>query len=130
VWPGDVLDFLKEKKAESIALFEKAKPTQQAKSSIKEEQKNQSTTPTLSRDEQKEIEKNKKRLQTLIQKSEKEIESLENKIKEMDVVLAELDYTHQEKANKTLAEYDDLKKKLEEVMQQWENASEELSALS
>ncbi|MBL0314301.1 MAG: ABC-F family ATP-binding cassette domain-containing protein [Flavobacteriales bacterium] len=129
-WPGDVLDFLKEKKAESIALFEKVKAEAPAKNVVKEQPKQNDQTPALSRDEQKEIEKNKKRLQTTIQKSEKEIETLESQIKEMDVVLASLDYSNQEQANQTLSKYEALKKKLEEVMQQWESASEEFSALS
>lgn len=129
-WPGDVLDFLKEKKAESIALFEKVKAEAPVKNVVKEQPKQNDQAPALSRDEQKEIEKNKKRLQTTIQKCEKEIESLESQIKEMDVVLASLDYSNQEQANQTLAKYEALKKKLEEVMQQWESASEEFSALS
>jgi ATP-binding cassette subfamily F protein 3 len=129
-WPGDVLDFLKEKKAESIALFEKVKAEAPVKNVVKEQPKQNDQAPALSRDEQKEIEKNKKRLQTTIQKSEKEIETLESQIKEMDVVLASLDYSNQEQANQTLAKYEALKKKLEEVMQQWESASEEFSALS
>lgn len=129
-WEGDVLDFLKEKKAETIALFEKAKSEAPAKVVAKEQPKQSDQMPTLSRDEQKEIEKNKKRLQSTIQKCEKEIETLETQIKAMDIVLADLDYSNQNEANKKLVEYESLKKKLEDVMNLWESTSEELTAIS
>jgi ATP-binding cassette subfamily F protein 3 len=129
VWPGDVLDFLKEKKAESIALFEKAKTESAPKPISKEPVKLQNEVAQLHREEQKELEKNKKRLQTSIQKFEKEIESLESKISEMDGVLATLDYSNKTHSEKILAEYDAHKRKLDEVMGQWEAASDELSKL-
>jgi len=125
LWEGDVLDFLKEKKAESIRLFEKAKPAeipQQKKIEVEKMTENVSSNP-------KDVEKQKKKLQSQLQKFEKEIEQLEAEIREMDAVIANLDYSKQEEATETLNKYNALKSKLDEVMSGWERAGNELSAL-
>jgi len=135
LWEGDVLDFLKEKKAESIRLFEKAKPAeipQQKKIEVEKMTENVSSNP-------KDVEKQKKKLQSQLQKFEKEIEQLEAEISEMDAIIANLDYSKQEEANldyskqeeatETLNKYNALKSKLDEVMSGWEQAGNELSAL-
>jgi len=125
LWEGDVLDFLKEKKAESIRLFEKAKPAeipQQKKIEVEKMTENVSSNP-------KDVEKQKKKLQSQLQKFEKEIEQLEAEISEMDAIIANLDYSKQEEATETLNKYNALKSKLDEVMSGWEQAGNELSAL-
>jgi len=89
-------------------------------------------TPTnseLDREQQKELKKQKNALSNKINFAEKEIERLEAKIAEMDVVMADLDYTDEAKAQKILADYAQLKSQLDEQMQAWEAASEELMGL-
>jgi ATP-binding cassette subfamily F protein 3 len=56
-----------------------------------------------------------------IKRIEKEISDLESKIEEMNIILAELDYSDESKANSILTEYETLKLNLEEKMQIWEN---------
>jgi ATP-binding cassette subfamily F protein 3 len=128
IWEGDVLDFLKEKKAESIAEFErnkvatKATKTEQSVGSAPVVEKVLESAPevTLSRDELKELEKQKKKQQQAIQKVEKDISDKEVEIAKMDEVIAKLDYTDQEKSNKILADYAILKKQLDELFAKWE----------
>ncbi len=128
IWEGDVLDFLKEKKAESIAEFErnkvvtKAAKTEQSVGPVPVVEKVLETAPeaTLSRDELKELEKQKKKQQQAIQKVEKDISDKEAEIAKMDEVIAQLDYTDQEKSNKILADYAILKKQLDELFAKWE----------
>jgi ATP-binding cassette subfamily F protein 3 len=124
IWPGDVLDFLKEKKAESIAMFEKAKPLVQEKKPVVEVQ---SSEPQPSREELKEREKQKKKLESQLQKCEREIERLEAAIAAMDAEIAELDYTDADASKKKLDAYAVLKSELDKVMQQWEETGNELS---
>ncbi len=124
IWPGDVLDFLKEKKAESIAMFEKAKPIVQEKKPIVEVR---SSEPQPSREELKEREKQKKKLESQLQKCEREIERLEAAIAAMDIEIADLDYTDADASKKKLDAYAVLKSELDKVMQQWEETGNELS---
>ncbi|MFM9004905.1 MAG: ATP-binding cassette domain-containing protein, partial [Flavobacteriales bacterium] len=123
VWPGDVLDFLKEKKAESIAMFEKNKQAPEVKQAVKSEPE----AALLSRDEQREREKLKKKLDTQLQKCEKEIARLESEIAAMDVEIANLDYTDADSSSKKLEAYASLKSQLDAVMLQWEETGNELS---
>jgi ATP-binding cassette subfamily F protein 3 len=128
IWEGDVLDFLKEKKAESIAEFErnkvvtKAAKTEQSVGPAPVVEKIVESAPeaALSRDELKELEKQKKKQQQAIQKVEKDISDKEAEIAKMDEVIAQLDYTDQEKSNKILADYAILKKQLDELFAKWE----------
>ena len=124
MWQGDVLDFLKEKKAESIALFEKVKPVVQEKKAVPTAQPDDLV---LSREEQKEREKHKKKLESQLQKCEREIERLEGAIAAMDIEIAQLDYTDAAASKKKLDTYASLKADLEAVMLQWEETGTFLS---
>lgn len=127
IWPGDVLDFLKEKKAASIALFEKSKPVNQpAKQQIVLEKE----VAIVSKEDAREIEKQKKKLQQQIQKMEREIELLEAEIGLMDGVMASLDYSKKEESDAQINKYTGLKSKLDEVMELWEKVGAELSSLN
>ena len=125
VWEGNVLDFLKEKRAASIAQFEKAVKKKAEPVIVPNE-----SSVSFSRDEEKEREKLRKKLRSSIEKSEKDIQRLEQEIKAMDNVLANLDYSDKVKSDAELAKYEALKKQLEDTMQQWEIQSEELEALA
>jgi ATP-binding cassette subfamily F protein 3 len=124
MWEGDVLDFLKEKKAESIALFEKAKPAvvEKKPADVAEIPGNQP-----SRDELREREKQKKKLETQLQKCERDIERLEASIAAMNIEIAELDYTDTDTSKKKLDAYAALKSELDAVMKQWEETGTLLS---
>jgi ATP-binding cassette subfamily F protein 3 len=115
---------LKEKKAESIALFEKVKPVVQEKKAVPTTQPDDLV---LSREEQKEREKQKKKLESQLQKCEREIERLERAIAAMDIEIAQLDYTDAAASKKKLDAYAPLKAELEAVMLQWEETGTILS---
>lgn len=131
VWEGDVLDFLKEKKAESIAEFERFKQEKKSEDRRVEEKKaeiveikpQESNEPVLSREELKEQEKRAKKLQNQLQKIEKDIEQKEAELKTLEDQVAQLDYTDQEKANVTLGKYEEVKKQLDELFVKWEEMS-------
>jgi len=126
-WEGDVLDFLKEKKAESIRLFEKNKQIEKKKDfEIQSAAKPDDSTSINPKD----IEKLKKKLQNQLQKLEKDIEQFEEEVSKMDQEVANLDYSNQEEANETLSKYNTLKAKLDEVMLEWEQTGSELNALN
>jgi ATP-binding cassette subfamily F protein 3 len=123
MWPGDVLDFLKEKKAETIAMFEKNKQTVAAKPL----QPAAVVVETLSRDEVREREKQKKKLESQLQKCEREIERIEKELATMNEEIAQLDYTDADASKKKLDAYAALKSELDTVMQQWEETGTLLS---
>jgi ATP-binding cassette subfamily F protein 3 len=128
-WEGDVLDFLKEKKAESIRLFEKNKVEEKKKVEAAKVLETTATASVSNAVNSKETEKQKKKLQNQLQKLEREIESFESKIAEMDEVVANLDYSKADEANATLAQYNSLKQKLDETMKEWENVGSEIDAI-
>jgi ATP-binding cassette subfamily F protein 3 len=115
MWPGDVLDFLKEKKAESIAMFEKNKQNVASKpAAVVAEQS------TISRDDLREREKQKKKLETQLQKLEREIERLETELAKLDKEIAALDYSDANASKNKLDAYAALKSELDSIMKQWE----------
>jgi ATP-binding cassette, subfamily F, member 3 len=136
IWPGDVQDFLNEKRAESIAQFELVKSRdRQAKeqAQIKAGQPQAlAAAPVvvvsqLSRDEIKELEKQKKKLQTQLEKCEKDIEVTEAEIKKLDEVMANLDYSDSSKSGLQLENYAKTKAQLDTLFQKWEQLGVEIS---
>jgi ATP-binding cassette subfamily F protein 3 len=87
------------------------------------------TKPVLSFEEQKEAKKKKTQLQNQLKKSEEEIANLESKIAEMDLIIADLDYSDDQKSTKTLQDYAELKTKLDAVMLVWEETVEALETV-
>lgn len=118
---GDIYEFLKTKKANSIAEFERI--SQKKVSGKKENESKQDYR------ERKDQDKEKKRLANLLSKTEREISDLENEVAVMDKEMASLDYSDPEKSEKKLAQYAELKNKLEEKMAVWEKCGEEMEAL-
>lgn len=122
-----VKDFLKRKMEmmqldSSVSLkAEKAKKAEPLK-----EEKEELPVTELSYEEKKELKRLKNKFQNQVTRSEGRISELEEEIEKMDVVLAELDYTNEALAANTLAEYDKLKKDLDEQMLLWEEGTEKL----
>jgi ATP-binding cassette subfamily F protein 3 len=114
-WKGDVIDFLKEKKAESIAMYERE---QVVKKAVVETAK--TTQPVT-----KEDEKEKKRKAQLIQKLEKQIQELEKEIADMESGMASLDYTNVEKVQEVVGAFDAKKQQLNDKFLEWEAMSSE-----
>ena len=80
----------------------------------------------LSYEDKKELKRLKNKFQNQVSKSEDRISELEEEIGKMDVVLVDLDYNNEALATKTLAEYEKLKKDLDEQMALWEEGTEQL----
>ncbi|MEY3397615.1 MAG: hypothetical protein RL220_209 [Bacteroidota bacterium] len=123
-WHGDVLDFLKEKKAESIALFE-----QQSKAVKAEKQSRLDAQISDNGRDRKEREKLLKKLQSQFDKLERGIGEMESRIATMDVEMASLDYSDASRSSSKLAEYADAKSKLDEMIAEWTRVGEEMDAL-
>ncbi|MBI1836430.1 MAG: ABC-F family ATP-binding cassette domain-containing protein [Flavobacteriia bacterium] len=87
------------------------------------------TKQTLSFEEQKEIKRKKNQYNNQVKKAEENIAIYEKKIKELDEIIANLDYSDEAKSNAILTEYEIIKKKLDEEMINWETATEELMTL-
>jgi ATP-binding cassette, subfamily F, member 3 len=83
----------------------------------------------LSYEEAKEQKRLKTQLNNQLSKAEKAIEEYEAKLKEMDIVIANLDYSDEVNAAKVLSDYDSIKKLLDAEMEKWEKTTEELFAL-
>ncbi|MFN8777001.1 MAG: ABC-F family ATP-binding cassette domain-containing protein [Flavobacteriales bacterium] len=127
VWPGGVKDFLREKKAESIAAFEankKGMPDARPKA-VEVPKDHASSASTLSREEQKEIEKQRKKREQQVQKLETEIARAEQEIKRLDGVIAALDYSDTEKSQAELHRYAEAKSQLDALYAQWSEMAEE-----
>lgn len=120
-----VKEFLK-RKMEMMQQSVSDTKAESVKSSSKIEIKEDKIEVELSYDEKKEIKRLKNKFQNQVNKSEERISELEEEIGKMDVVLAELDYNNEELANKTLAQYEKLKKELDEQMILWEEGTEKL----
>lgn len=119
IWQGDVLDFLKEKKAESIAAFERARVEKKA---VQEELKvkpNEHSVPEMTREQQKEIEKQQKKLQGQQQKLEQEISKKEEELKKLEAEVAALDYSDVSHSGKVLEAYAKVKSELEGLYEKW-----------
>jgi ATP-binding cassette subfamily F protein 3 len=99
---------------------------QQKEAAKAEAQIQAETKPVLSFEEQKEAKKKKTQLQNQLKKSEEEIANLESKIAEMDLIIADLDYSDEQKSTKILQDYAELKTKLDAVMLVWEETLEAL----
>ncbi|NNK80152.1 MAG: ATP-binding cassette domain-containing protein [Flavobacteriales bacterium] len=130
---GDIYDFLKEKRAESIAEFEQKKktgPSQKPKVKTQSIKGNQSVKPEkLSYEERKSKDKELRKLKNKVERTEKEIEQTEESIEKMNETLATLDYSDADAAQEQLDEYNGLKSHLDWLVGEWENAENRLAQL-
>ena len=83
----------------------------------------------LSYEEQKELKRRRNKYKNQVNRSEQAIVKLEARIKELDVIIANLDYSDEDASNKVLADYESQKKELDEQMEIWETGTEGLIEL-
>ncbi|RIJ48265.1 ABC transporter ATP-binding protein [Maribellus luteus] len=118
---GGIFEFLYRKKMESLKELEVKNNNSRANNSVqKEKGKNE-----LSFEEQKEISRNISRFEKQVQETEQKISDLEARVEDMDKLLSS---STQIDDHSLFDKYEELKKKLEEMMHEWENANEELEA--
>lgn len=120
---GDIKAFLNARRAQSIAAYE-ADVKKEKASTEKSESANK-----LSYAERKEHEKRKRKLKNLVSKREQQIEETEQVIATLDEQILNLDYSDKEKTETVLGSYQEKKKELDKLVEEWEAAEEELSAL-
>jgi ATP-binding cassette subfamily F protein 3 len=123
IWPGDVMEFLREKKAASIALFEqnKVKKTEVAANKV---------VPAASQEkDSKELEKQKKRIENQIRKCEDDIAKFEGQLAQLQIQISEMDHSNVAKSQEISQQYNLVKTELDAAMQRWEELSEELTSL-
>ena len=127
-----VQEYLKRKSAQNASLtIEKKTKKKAAKKKIDSSQveEDKPKKENLNYNQQKELKREKNRLKNKISNSESKIETLEKEIKKLDEILAELDYSDEANANRQLKKYEEVKSTLDETMQEWEEATNELSVL-
>ena len=122
-----VQEYLKRKSAELNGEGDKnlKNPAQVHKKKVNA-QKEEPKKPTLSYEAQKEEKRKLNKLKNTISKAETKIDKLEAELKELDTVIAQLDYSDENYANQQLASYESLKKELDQTMNTWEEATNEL----
>lgn len=105
-----------------------SKSTPKVKEIVKEVEP-EKTKSTLSYEEQKEQKRLKNQLNSRIRKAEEEIELLEKEIHLLQQEVELMDYSDEEKSGQTLEKFASRKARLDEVMDEWELATEELLAV-
>ncbi|MFM7618977.1 MAG: ABC-F family ATP-binding cassette domain-containing protein, partial [Bacteroidota bacterium] len=110
IYPGTVKEFLKEKKAASIRLYEQNKIENQAKKEIKKKDANAEVVVKIDKQKEKDLRK----IETSIEKEEENLKRLEEE-------LAKTDFAQQDAYRVLNEEYEASKKRLSALMQEWEN---------
>jgi ATP-binding cassette subfamily F protein 3 len=119
VWTGDVLDFLKEKKAENIAVYEQQQKESKKKSA---EASMDAVIPVTV----KEDVKDRKKLEQQLSKLEKKIEELEKEVSAIEADMATLDYSDVASVKKVTDQHQEKKDALTKVYAEWEGITEQL----
>ncbi len=124
---GDIFDFLQDKKAASIAEFERSsgkakKPEIQPNVLVEEK-------AAISIRDKREIDKERKRLKHRSSKLEQDIAAAEARIATMDNDIETMDYSDKEKSGKLLVFYASEKDLLEKLMEEWTGIEDELNKL-
>ncbi len=116
---GDVNAFLEKRALQNMREVEMR--TQKSK---------QATPPPTSASGKRQVDhKERKRIQRNVQNAEKKIEKLEKKIEEMDLLMADNSFYQRTDADAQIAKYQALKKDLDQAMEDWEKATEELDQI-
>lgn len=119
---GDIQEFLKEKRADSIAAFEGVKAKEKA--AAKENSDHQ-----ISYKERKALDKERRKIKNRVSKLETQISEKETSLEELNEVIASLDYSDKEKTEKTLGKFQETKAELEKLIEDWEAAVERAEEL-
>jgi ATP-binding cassette subfamily F protein 3 len=119
---GDIQEFLKEKRALSIAAYE-------ADVKKKVEIKEEASSNKRSYEERKEFERQKRKLTNAVGKHERSIELLESELAQLQEKIASLDYSDQAAADKVLNLFQEKKKALDASMSAWEDSTLQLEEL-
>jgi ATP-binding cassette subfamily F protein 3 len=119
---GDIYDFLKSRKMESLRELEHSK-----KSSQQKEKKSDTTNQFQNREKKKQFEKEIRKIKNLIEKSEEQIARLEKEVGQTDEMLINPETYKTVLADKEFySNYEKLKRQLELELKSWEQLQVEL----
>ncbi len=114
---GDIYDFLKSRKIESLRELELSKKSVNTKEKSPEASLNKQN-----REKKKQLDKEFRKLKTLVEKSEEQISILEKEVGQIDEMLINPETYKSILADKEFyAKYEKLKKQLGDEMEQWES---------
>ena len=120
---GDIKNFLHEKHADSIGAYEASKTGHKVLSkrkSLKSAEK--PSEAKLSREEKKSRDKALRAATKKVQRLEKSFSKAEEELKEKNLELSEVDPSDRKKMTDLSYEFEELQKKHDDLLQQWEDA--------
>jgi len=119
---GDIYDFLKSRKIESLKELELSKKT-----SLQKDKTSETSSHHQDREKKKQFEKEIRKIKTQIDKSEEAISQLEEEVKQTDEMLINPETYKSVLADKEFyAKYEKLKRQLENELRNWEQLQSEL----
>ena len=121
-YTGDIFEFLRKRKLDDLQEIERKSLVQQSR-----KKNEQPTSNKLQYEEKKELEKQIRKIRTRIRKSEELINDLESKIEKLVEVLANPDTISGDED--PFGDYGRLKDELEQEMEKWSKANEELDGI-
>jgi len=122
---GDIYDFLKSRKIETLHELELSKKTNK-----KIEKNIEASSNQISRESRKQLEKDFRKIKNQVEKSEEEIARLEKEIGQTDEMLINPETYKTVLADKEFyANYEKLKKQLDAEMKNWEKLHQQLESI-
>lgn len=120
---GDIKNFLHEKHADSIGAYEASKTGHKVLSKGKSTKSAEKPSEAkLSREEKKSRDKALRAATKKVQRLEKSFSKAEEELKEKNLELSEVDPSDRKKMTDLSYEFDELQKKHDDLLQQWEDA--------
>ncbi len=122
---GDIYDFISSRRIESLAELEAAKKQQQIRSAAG------SSANKISYEEKKARERDIRKLEKLVSRAEEAIEKLEARALQLEAIIA-APAMDQDKvqSGEVFQEYDEVKKQLQQLESEWEDAQTKLEVLT
>jgi len=122
-WMCDINEFIKARKLATLAQLEARRIEMQKSGDSLSDNK-------LNYERRKQLEREIRKQATKVEKAEQEIEAIENDISRYDLLLADPE-AHKDagKSARMFQEYQQLKKRLDEKMEEWEKAHSELETM-
>lgn len=124
---GDVKAFLAKRQLDDMRDVELRQKQQLAKNEAQKAKKASSSQKrTLSPEERKQFDKKRKKLERKVQNAERKIEELEQSIEKWEVKMADPKFYNQSDADAQIGDYKKAQADLDDAMEAWETAQEEL----
>lgn len=121
---GDIYDFLRIKKMESLQQLEASRPSP---TSVNDEPVSEKKASQLDREERKRRQAEERKIQRKVDECEKDIAAIEEKIAGLEKTMGEANfYADVERSRDTIAQYEQQQKALEQKMDVWAGLQEQL----